>query len=420
MKKFFTTFTVIAASALMLVSCGTQPERANTPITDYLFGLEYDDYDFSAGVEALSKYKPAAAGCSEVRKGVFVGRNLDWYINHDASAVIKVNASENRYASLGVIGCATQFNDEFARSGEYGEIYRILPMFTVDGVNEKGLYAGVNVMPTGETSLNPEHWNTGAWGLGAAFTNPESDKSYCVTYLVRVILDNAASVAEAKELIKSINWFEPAGFPHDGQTQAFHWLISDTESSMVVEFLDNVPCFTETASVTDPSYATIMTNFTNKLMADQQLMQTSGIGYERWDILAEAYPDAEESFEGMQDLMKKVWYTQFYTADAMSPDFLMSEFASAKRPAQSLYHNTEFQQTEEWAGLAANLKKDYNNPDNWHNNDTNLWYTTHTSVYNIASQELHLILHEGFDEQKDFISFSLADSHFAKPLEMAE
>ena len=421
MKRIFLSIAAVASAAILAASCGNnQPDRANTAITDYLFGVEYDDYDFEAGVKALEHFMPSAAGCSEVRKGDFVGRNLDWYINHDASAVIKVNASENRYASLGVIGCCTKFNQEFASSGEFDPIYGILPMFTVDGVNEKGLYAGVNVMPTGETSFDQDSWESGAWGHGAAFTNPASDKTYSVMYLVRTVLDNAATVADAKELVRSINWFEPSNFPHDGQSQAFHWLISDSESSVVLEFLDNSVCFTEAENVTEPSYGTIMTNFTNKLMADCQLIQNNGIGYERWDILAGAYPEAEESFEGMANLMKKVWYTTFYKGDPQSENYLTGEFASSARPASTLYRNEEFKQTEEFAQLAANSKKDFENPENWHSDDTPLWYTTHTSVYNIATQELNILLHEGFDEQKEFMAFSLEDCHFAKPMEMAE
>ena len=419
MNSMINRLMSLSAAAIVLAACGNAPQRANTPITDYLYGVEYDDYDFEAGTKALEHYKPAAAGCSEVRKGDFVGRNLDWYINHDASAVIKVNSSEKRYASIGVVGCCTRFDDAFAESGEYGEIYGLLPMFTVDGINENGLYVGVNVMPTGETSTDPEKWNAGSWGLGAAFTNPSSDKTFCVTYLVRVLLDNASSVAEAKELVRSINWFEPYGFPHEGESQSFHWLISDPDESAVLEFIENEPYFNENPGTCEPGFGTIMTNFTNKLMADG-LMQTSGAGYERWDTLAAAYGQDEASFESMHELMKKAWYTQLYTSDPTAPDHFMTEVASQKHPASVLYHNPEYRNSEEWAEIAAGLKKDYANPENWHSSDSPLWYTTHTSVYRISTRELHVILHEGLDEQKDFLAFSLADSHFAKPLEMSE
>ncbi len=415
MKLFYTNIIALLAASCLLLSCNGQSSRSNTRITEYLYGVEYDDYDFEAGVKALEHYKPAAAGCSEVRKGDFVGRNLDWYINNDASAVIKVNHSDKRFGSIGVVGCCTKFSCDFAASGEYADIYNILPMFTVDGVNEAGLYAGVNVMPTGETSFDESRWNSGAWGLGAAFTNPGAEKSYCVTYLVRVLLDNASSVSDAMTLVRSINWFEPSGFPHEGESQSFHWLISDSKTSVVLEFIDNVPCFTACDSITEPSYGNIMTNFTNKLMADAGLVQTSGAGYERWDILAAAYPETEESFDGMTELMKKVWYTQFYTAEADAPGFLMTEIASAKHPAGQLYGNTDYQNTEEWESIIAGVKEDFANPDNWHSDNSTVWYTTHTSVYNIADKELHLILHEGYDDQNEVLSFSYSDSHFAKP-----
>ena len=211
MKKI----SLFSLAALLLASCAGEKSSltptlkdngCNTQICDYLYAIEYDDYDFAAGVEALQAFMPQAA-CSEVRKGQFVGRNLDWYINHDASAVIKVNAAEGRHASLGVVGCMPQFSNEVAASGAWNDVYNVLPLFTVDGVNDQGLYIGVNVMPTGETSCDSTHWETGKWGHGAAFTRPEAQETYCVTYLVRVVLDRAGSVAEAKALLDSINWY---------------------------------------------------------------------------------------------------------------------------------------------------------------------------------------------------------------------
>ncbi len=415
MKK--NTLIFLIAAAVMTVSCNQGPERANTKITEYLYGVEYDDYDFSRGVKLFERYVPEAAGCSEVRKGDFVGRNLDWYINNDASAVVKVNNNGERYASLGVMGCATVFDTEFAANGEYADIYGILPMFTVDGVNENGVYCGVNVMPTGETSLDSTKWETGAWGRGAAFTNPESDKTYCVTYLVRVILDNAESVEDARQIVEGINWFEPCGFPKEGSSQAFHWLVCDSQTSMVLEFVDNKPCFIETENVSEPSMATIMTNFTNTVKEQAGLIQTTGCGYERWDILAAAYPGAEESFQGIQNLMKNVWYSQFYTKDAGDDNFFMTDFSTPQRPSAFLYGNREFQRTQEWAELVAKSKAEFENPDNWHSAGSPLWYTTHTSVYQLSEKKLHLFLHEGYDNQDKTHIFLLEESRFVKPLE---
>lgn len=412
MRKIF-NLALVSMALFAIVSCSEQ-KSVNTKICDYLYGVEYDDYDFDLCVNVMKKFEPAAAGCSEVRNGNFVGRNLDWYINKEASAIIKINASDKRYASLGMIGCCTPFSEEFAASGEFGEPYAILPFFTVDGINENGLYIGVNVMPTGETSLNPENWESGKWGHGAAFTNPESDKTYCVTYLVRVVLDNAKSVADAKRIIEGINWYEPYGFPHEGETQAFHWLISDAESSLVLEFLDNKPYYNETTEITKPSYGNIMTNFTNKLMSEG-IIQTNGIGYERWDTLAENFEAMEQSAEGMENLMKKVWYTNTYTAPAESENFFISEFASSNRPAATIYRNGCVWQDEAFLKSVQNSKDNFSDESQWHTAETTLWYTTHTSVYDLAAKELNVLVHEGLDGQEGFYNVKF-DDHFNKPL----
>lgn len=406
-------FLSVAAIAAAVCSCGNKDLQVNTRISDNLFGIEYDDFDFEAGVAALDKYKPASFGCSEVRKGDFVGRNLDWYINNEASIILKVNASESRYASIGIGGCFPLFTNELAASGEYDPIYEILPMFTTDGINEKGLYVGVNVMPTGETSFDKEKWNSGAWGNGAAMTNPGAEKSYCTMYMVRFLLDNAASVEEAKTLVESSNWYEPSGFPHDGQSQAFHWLVCDASSSMVLEFIDNQPYFTETDKVNEPSFATIMTNFTNRLYADG-IMQKSGIGYERWDILAAGYPAAAESFEGIADLMKTVWYSNFYTTPAGDPNFFMTDLDGV-HPSWDVYHNAALWDDPEWLSYVARTKEKWNDPSFWHTDDTSLWYTTHTSVYSISGRELMVLTHEGLESQKEYYKVNF-ESTFAKPL----
>lgn len=51
----------------------------------------------------------------------------------------------------------------------------------------------------------------------------------------------------------------------------------------------------------------------------------------------------------------------------------------------------------------------------WFTDDCELWFTTHTSVYDIKSQNLHVLVHEGLNGMKDFYKASLS-SKFAKPL----
>lgn len=415
------TFLLLAFVALAFcVSC-EKPEketRCNTEIADYLYAVEYDDYDFDACKEYFDhQYIPSGA-CSEVRRGNFIGRNLDWYINRNASAIIKVNHTDEHYASIGVVGCFPQFSDEVAKSGEYNDVYKYLPFKTEDGINECGLYVGVNVMPTGETSFDTTSWRPHTYGLGAAHTNPSSSMHYAVNYLPRVLLDRASSVAEAMEIVASIDWTEPINYPHPGETQSFHWLICDENRSVVLEFIDNQPHYTEASSVSEPSFGTIMTNFTNCLWKEG-IMQINGIGYERFDVLRDNYNNYAEypdNFTGMQNLMKQVWFTKAYTTPLSSPDFWYSESASDELPARLLYHNYEISQIPEAIAAIQTLNEGFNASYKFYTDECPYWFSTHTSVYDIAARKMRVLVHEGRDGMRSFYEASL-DSHFAKPLE---
>ncbi len=428
---FLATPCLVAAviTSSLLASCASKPgdkEGCLEQFNDYLYGVEYDDYDFKAGVEIFEKRygSIAPAACSEVRKGNFVGRNLDWYINSDLSAVIRVNAKGTpsddnfytaRYASIGMVGCMPEFGtDKVSNTTDYLPIYELLPMATSDGINEKGVYIGVNVTATGETSMDTTKWKDHQWGLGAAFTNPESDKNLCVTYLVRTILDHASSVEDAIRIVKSINWYEPVNFPHQGETQSFHWLISDKTTSCILEFIDNAPVFVQTNDVNTPSLATIMTNFNNYLM-QKGIIQDHGIGYERWDLLNSCYASTPETVEGMQGLMEKVWYSKSYTMSLDEPNYWTTENPNEYFTASQMYKHPEVLKDEKYKEVVSNNLAIFNDRAKWHTPECGAWYSTHTSIYDLTTRSLTVKLHEGFDGMNDYMTFDF-DSTFPKPL----
>lgn len=420
MKKSFCLSLTVLACCLALSACRKNDDpdirgRYNTVIADYLYGVEYDDYSFDdckAFFDSL--YIPSDFGCSEVRRGNFVGRNLDWYINRNASAVIKINHTDSHFASIGMVGCFPQFNNDVAKTGEYNEVYKYLPFKTEDGVNEHGLYVGVNVVPTGETSFEPSTWKYGEYGHGARYTNPTASLTCCVNYLPRILLDRARNVTEAKEIVRSINWTDPRDYPHKGESQSFHWLICDADSSCVLEFMDNVPVFTESSDTNSPSFATVMTNFSNCLWKTG-VLQNNGIGYERWDKLSKNYCLYELSFEGMQNLMRGVWYSKSYTEPVGSPYYWMTELSTDAYPAQKLYKHPELMNNPTFRKLVETRRDQFADKSSWYTDDCELWFTTHTSVYDLDSKTLHVLVHEGYSGMKDFYEAGL-DSHFKKPL----
>lgn len=417
MKLDFRRFIILtAALSVLSVSCEKGQKRANTIIEDNLFGIEYDDYDFEAGVEYYSRHLPPkdAPACSEVRKGDYIGRNLDYYINRNASAIIKVNANGKRLASVGVVGCSREFSRELAADGRYDSIYEYLPLRTSDGINEKGVYIGVNVVPTGETSLDSEKWRYHEWGLGAAFTNKSSDKEYPTLCLTRFVLDNAVSVDDAIQKIMSVNWYDPYNYPFEGDAQSFHWMLADGTKNCVVEFLENELVVTVADDIDKASFGTVMTNFTNACMA-AEVMQYHGQGYERFDILSRNYDAAEESFAGMEALMQKVWYSKYYTTPERSEDYWLSETELEGYAAWELYHHYELWDNKDLQDQVASDKAAWADKNNWYNDSTSLWFTVHNSVYNLKEKKFEVLVHEGMGAQKSYLNFDL-NSSFHKPL----
>lgn len=423
---------VFAGTALTSCSKGNvEPAARLVKFHDYLYGVEYDDYDFELANNYIDEnyHIPQRIGCSQVRKGNFVGRNLDYYINSDLNAVIKVNRKgepdkatvndtgaffTSRYASISVMGCGPDFTTEVVRNTtDYLSVYEALPIATLDGVNENGVYAALNMDATGETSMDRSQWNTGYFGLGAAYTNPSSELTFCTYILVRVVLDHAKSVDDAIRIVEAINWYDPL-FSEDGESQSFHWIIADAKTNCILEFVDNKPVIIKTSDVSTPSLATIMTNFTNSLW-QKDVIQNYGTGYERYDILAARYPDTPSTFEGMQNLMEYVWGSKCYTLSIDDPDFLATDQVSEYFTAAQLYRNPEALANPLFQEIYKSFQDDYNDHSTWYTPDCDVWITTHTSIYDLNTRTLKVKVNEGLDGMNDYLTFDL-NSHFPNPI----
>lgn len=435
MKQTYCAIAIVCAAAMLSTGCKKQDDgpksdnRCNTIISEWLYGVEYDDFDFELITDYINQqYSPApAAACSEVRKGQFVGRNLDWYITNEATAIIKINSkdvqnapslahiADARYASIGSVGVTGSFMRDIAQSGQPNDVYAIMPVFQADGINEKGLYVGLNVAPTGETSLDPSHWRPLEWGVGAAYTNPGSPYTHCVALINRILLDHAASVDEAIEIIKAINWYEPINFPLEGMTQAFHWMIADGTKNCVLEFLDNQPNFLVTEQVSEPSFSTIMTNFSNSVY-QAGLIQNFACGYERYDEALAVYDKTPATADGMKQIMQTLWYSEGYTREQGADNFRYSDVIPDDISYLELTLHPEWKtENLDMIGAITDEQIRFKSRIGWHTDDCDLWYTTHTAVYDLSNRSYQIILHEGIDSPREWKTFDLSAT-FNKPL----
>ncbi len=277
-------------------------------IYDYLYGSGLWD-DFLDGMtEALNKQM-----CTSCRNNEFIGRNFDWSYDDVDELVIRVPAVEGRHASIGV---ASKFFPQFLQD-MIGGVDDIIPMLTMDGVNDQGVAINVNVV-MGDPEVSGD--TTG--------TNPTVSNSVCAGFIVRYILDNANSAKHAVELLKKTNIFSVI-------TQEFHWMISDSKETYIVETVNNTLSVLQSKGTQaamsnyhvshserckeynqylgqnekDYSHATIYNRDIEKLYSFSDLYFLYPMGIERYDIVSENLSNVK-SEEAMMNNMRKAWYLQ--------------------------------------------------------------------------------------------------------------
>ena len=176
-----------------IMDVAQQPFASCRKIETFLYELSYNNIDYKEAQKYMDERYLPKAFCSAVRNGEYVGRNLDELYDNSVSLIIKVAQSENRYASIGLVSGIPTINRELMETGQYEDILKYAPFYTMDGVNEKGLFAEMNL-------LNREGEKGKTFG-----TTPEIEERERINMLMltRYIIDNYASVDEAVEDIRN-------------------------------------------------------------------------------------------------------------------------------------------------------------------------------------------------------------------------
>ena len=194
-------------------------------ITDFLSG------GFMSKAPAMGKldFGCTAYTVKTADGGALMGRNYDWE-GENGTAMIMYTEPENGYASystcwLDFLGFGKDWKPE-GTSNQYMSLAAIY--VPLDGINEKGL--AIADLMVGDDEQ----------------TNQKTDKvDLTTTTAIRLLLDKAATVDEAVELLGQYDMNSDIGRGH-------HLAISDaTGKSVVVEYIDNVMYVTETPVVTN-------------------------------------------------------------------------------------------------------------------------------------------------------------------------
>lgn len=190
-------------------------------VAGYLTELVKENISFGDLLFGCSTLSVASAS-----GGCLFGRNFDW---EPCNVMIIQSAPESGYKSLSTVN-----TDFIAMSGvELGQLpdkaQALICLYApLDGMNEKGLAVSVNMIQDSAT-INQ---NTGKPGL-------------TTTTAIRLLLDKAASVDEALELLGQYDMHASMGY-------MMHLAIADnTGHSVVVEYVNNKMIVVETPVVTN-------------------------------------------------------------------------------------------------------------------------------------------------------------------------
>ena len=357
----------------------------------FIFEVDYDYIDYKYAIDYFNTNEtPIEGKCSGCRKNNLIGRNLDWNYNNDGTFIIRVPRIDDRYASIGTC-FKTGFNADVIRSRKYNELYKILPFYTVDGINEFGLYCQTNVVPVAD---NPKPTTK---------TGIKGQPELSMHMVCRWVLDHYKTATEAVNALKNdcricaAKQFSEAGFET-------HWFICDINNSYIVEVINNE------VIINDVSAYPIMTNFyvsniirnadgslySIKDNVEGQECKATTInklglyadGIERYNILNAGLTTVSD-VDDMFDLMGSINYTKNYTEiDVENPDKTKIWYSENTGPAiQGKYKVTNEWTPEQFEPYLKIIVEGYENRSR---ETGETWQTVHQCVYDLVNKKFYL------------------------------
>jgi len=359
---------------ILSVSCSSDDSYVSnhsTPekIADYFYKIEFTDYDWNFANNFIKHCDDAMIGgaCTVIRNGDIVGRNLDTPYCEMCCSLVTVPATETRFASIGLSSFLVDITPSVLDKHPESKLIDAIPFAMTDGVNENGVFCAVNTLP-----VNDLKWKNG---------NNTDDEDLHFTFLVRYVLDNAESAKHAVELLSHRRLIMSECM------REMHALIADESDTFIIEMIDG-------QMVVLTPKVNIMTNY--YLALDHYTPHACGI--ERYE-LAKKYYDTCTDFDGMHHLLwmerysniynrdnQPFWYSEFYLDHSM----LFGKDITIDTPKEE--YDADIDSEIE---LFKNRRRD---------KLLNLWFSSHSAVYNIKEKTVKISVQENFD---DVYSFAL-------------
>ena len=336
-------------------------------VEPFVYTASFPNIQYDAGYEYYKQFKPLIGACSVVRKGNYVGRMYDWTYDNKCSFICKTPSTKGRHAVIGMATAPSAVTEAMIDAQMDSPFYDVIPFMLLDGINDSGLMCEINV-------------TTGEKGITRG-TN-EAGEDLFAAMIPRYVLDYASTVDEAVQLLQNRNIFCAYS---DDLKEEFHFMISDKDKSVVIEFVDNVMVVIDTFVDGKP----IMTNFyLDGYNGTRESLTPYAMGIERYAILSDGY-DAVYNVDTMRDLMLKVKYTKAYSTEE-NPTWY-SEFAGNWPTFGNL---TKDSPPEAYVPILMYVRDLFAHRER----DGATWHTVHEAVYDIRNKTVLLIPQEGEHE----------------------
>lgn len=369
----FTIFLVVAIAVIGIfkTNANAADESSNkmyydlNKIAPYTHEITFNDFRYDDNLDTINN--APAFGCSSVRNGDFYGRNFDYIYNDTPEFVVKMKGSDSRYGSISVCQHWGLRDDEL-EAGKYDKQLELIPNLALDGINEKGVTANINVVPYDDVTK-------------VEGTNPEGEKLHML-HMVRFVLDKADSADKAVELLKTRNIY---GDLH--KSHYLHMMVADKDKTYIIEFLDN-----KLVAQEKTGNEQVMTNFYCNLPE----ITNHAMGIERYKILQDGY-DTVNSVDSMAELMKKASFIHLpelnlSTAWGSDTGYSQSEIKVNTDEEKTLWFDLYLKKYNPFIASESNRK----------NPDSGVWITVHNTNYDMKNKTLKLYFQQDYNKSYDY------------------
>lgn len=351
-------------------------------VEDFLYEITYGNIDYEY---AYRYFNPILkGGCSSIRNGNYFGRNFDWLYNNQVQFVVHTPSSLEHNGVIGISGIIPNIekdnvdNDDIIIEGV--DMFKLVPFYLLDGINDKGLFCTHNVVSL-DNSITPTR---------IIHAKKEEKDIVSIPMLVRFILDKFSNVNDCIDYLVN---YTTLYFTDEMLSSGYqsHFMIGDLRRTYIIEFINNEIKIIQSNYITNFNIYNVKFDRYKHIQYPPTLygIDKYGSGLERWDIISNNYRNAKTK-DGMRKILDLIQYSNCY-----KEPFWYSEIVKMEDDNGDII--TVDTPTELCTDAKNQMKYYFENKDR---DNPKVWITCHSCVYDIKNKIVYVKNQENIVENK--------------------